>query len=152
MFESTSRPLHASSGIFSDPLEEFGQFSSAGRSKDDSGEVFVCFFFCLSFSKGVFILKCKLIIFHAVESTISSIDELENFAMGKASKSVDQQLKFPSGEKKPPKKVQTRQNREDAGTPWKNNLSSGDDLESFFSVGSRSSSAPKSRTTISVRK
>ncbi|KAK4775137.1 hypothetical protein SAY86_010072 [Trapa natans] len=124
MFESISKPPGASSEIFLDPLEEFGQFSSAGRSKDDSVK----------------------------DSNISSIDELE-VAKGKASKSVDQQLKFPFAEKKPPKKVHLSQHhREGAGTPWENKHTSGDDLESFFSMGARSSSAPKSRTTVSNNK
>ncbi|KAK4791402.1 hypothetical protein SAY86_031815 [Trapa natans] len=125
VFESISKPPCASSGMFSDPLEEFGQFSGAGRSKDDSVK----------------------------DGDISSIDELENFAMGKAPKSAVQQLKFPFAGKKPPKKVQTsQQQRECAGTPWENKLTSGDDIESFFSMGPRSSSAPKSRATISNNK
>lgn len=82
--------------------------------------------------------------------TVSSIDELEDFAMGRASKNVNEQLKFPTGEKKPPNVMQTNRHREEAGIPQDNKHKSGDNLESFFNMNSRSSSAPKSRTTSSV--
>ncbi|XP_031373034.1 auxilin-related protein 1 [Punica granatum] len=124
VFESTSKPPRTSSGLFSDPLEDFGQFNGAASAKDDSGK----------------------------SPTASTIDELEDFAMGKPSRSVDELPKFTSGEKKSPNKAQTSQRREGAGTLRENKHKSGDDLESFFSMGSRSSSAPKSRTTSSTNK
>ncbi|PKI44723.1 hypothetical protein CRG98_034900 [Punica granatum] len=123
VFESTSKPPRTSSGLFSDPLEDFGQFNGAASAKDDSGK----------------------------SPTASTIDELEDFAMGKPSRSVDELPKFTSGEKKSPNKAQTSQRREGAGTLRENKHKSGDDLESFFSMGSRSSSAPKSRTTSSAK-
>lgn len=70
---------------------------------------------------------------------MSSIDELEDFAMGSM-----------------PNNANKRSNVHSRGEGVKTSAtrtsnSSGDDLESFFSMNSRPKSAPKSRATTSVR-
>lgn len=71
-------------------------------------------------------------------SGISSIEELENFAMGRGQKNVNEELKVhSSGEG-----VKTSDSRaKNYGA---------DDVESFFSKSSRSNSVPKTRATASV--
>lgn len=67
VFESSSKPPRTSSGIFSDHLEEFGQFSGATRAKDDSGEdpFLASLMFSFAIHKGIFILKPKLLFHHS---------------------------------------------------------------------------------------
>lgn len=72
-------------------------------------------------------------------SGMSFIDELEDFAMGRVQKNANKRSNVrSSGEG-----VQASANR--------TSKSSGDDLESFFSMSSRPKSAPRSRPTTSVR-
>lgn len=56
VFESTSKPPRPSSGVFSDHLEEFGQFSGATRAKDDSGDgpFLASLMFSFAINKGTF--------------------------------------------------------------------------------------------------
>ncbi|CAI8598325.1 unnamed protein product [Vicia faba] len=79
-------------------------------------------------------------------SNISSIDELENFAMGQVQSNANRRANTNTGEIKQNSAAKTNK---DKGSPaTKVNQSNGaDDLESFFSMGSRSNSVPKSRTT-----
>ncbi|CAL5203907.1 unnamed protein product [Lathyrus oleraceus] len=78
--------------------------------------------------------------------SISSIDELENFAMGRVQSNASRRANTNTGEIKKNSAAKTNKDKESPAT--KVNQSNGaDDLESFFSMGSRSNSVPKSRTT-----
>lgn len=83
---------------------------------------------------------------------MSSIDELEAFAMGKSTDKADA-----SSNGRNAKEVKSTQGsksskyREAENVGWQPQQRTPDDLESFFSMGSRSSSAPKSRVTNPVR-
>ncbi|XP_058786923.1 auxilin-related protein 1 [Vicia villosa] len=79
-------------------------------------------------------------------SNISSIDELENFAMGRVQSNANRRANTNTGEIKQNSAAKINKDKESPAT--KVNQSNGaDDLESFFSMGSRSNSVPKSRTT-----
>jgi hypothetical protein len=88
------------------------------------------------------------IIFDAVNnsSLSSSIDELENFAKGRVQSNPSRKANTNTGEIKQNSAAKPVKDR---GAPAArvNQLNGADDLESFFSMGSRSSSVPKSRTT-----
>lgn len=73
---------------------------------------------------------------------MSSIDELEDFAMGSTSTTMRRSASASDTASK-------FREAEDAGTKTKQ--SGVDDLDSFFSAGHRSSSVPKSRATTEVR-
>ncbi|KAJ0237453.1 J domain-containing protein [Hirschfeldia incana] len=122
VLESTTSASHSSSGLFVDPLDEFAaSVSSHGNTSQASTK-----------------LKPPPRPTQKVDrvegSGLSSIDELEDFAMGTMRRSAsasDTARKF--------------REAEDAGT--KKQHFGVDDLDSFFSSGHRSSSVPKSRTT-----
>lgn len=77
-------------------------------------------------------------------SSISSLDELENFAMGRVQNNASRKTNTNTGEIKQSSAAKTNK---DKGSPATrvNQLNGADDLESFFSMGSRSNSVPKSR-------
>lgn len=79
-------------------------------------------------------------------SLSSSIDELENFARGRVQSNPSRKANTNTGEIKQNSAAKPVKDR---GAPAArvNQLNGADDLESFFSMGSRSSSVPKSRTT-----
>ncbi|GAU25909.1 hypothetical protein TSUD_376280, partial [Trifolium subterraneum] len=78
-------------------------------------------------------------------SRMSSIDELENFAMGRVQSNATRKANTNAGEIKQNSAAKTNK---DKGAPATrvNQLNGADDLESFFSAGFRSNSVPKSRT------
>ncbi|KAK2390378.1 Chaperone DnaJ-domain superfamily protein [Trifolium repens] len=78
-------------------------------------------------------------------SRMSSIDELENFAMGWVQSNASRKANTNTGEIKQNSGAKTNK---DKGAPATrvNQLNGADDLESFFSTGFRSNSVPKSRT------
>ncbi|PNY10423.1 auxilin-related protein 2-like [Trifolium pratense] len=78
-------------------------------------------------------------------SRMSSIDELENFAMGQVQSNATRKANTNTGEIKQNSAAKTNK---DKGAPATrvNQLNGADDLESFFSAGFRSNSVPKSRT------
>ncbi|KAK3428253.1 auxilin-related protein 2 isoform X1 [Eucalyptus grandis] len=187
VLESTSKPVHASSEIFSDPLEEssqFGNFQRANKVGDkvkspsvsslDELEDFAMgqtrgntdtqsdFFSVgkgsgqawgntdtqsdfLSVGKGSGAGK------KARGPDVSSIDELEEFAMGRVRRNVDVQSDFLSGGKSSVSGKNAGGYKEGSRDAFENKHKAADDLESFFSVGSRSSSVPKSRSTSSTK-
>ncbi|KAK7282694.1 hypothetical protein RIF29_11672 [Crotalaria pallida] len=77
-------------------------------------------------------------------STVSSIDELENFAMGRVQNNVSRKANINTSEIKQNSAAKANRGK---GSPAAkvNKPNDVDDLESFFSMGSRSSSVPKSR-------
>lgn len=79
-------------------------------------------------------------------SLSSSIDELENFAKGRVQINPSRKANTNTGEIKQNSAAKPVKDR---GAPAArvNQLNGADDLESFFSMGSRSNSVPKSRTT-----
>jgi hypothetical protein len=80
---------------------------------------------------------------------MSSIDELENFAMGRVQSNASRKANTNTGEIKQNSGAKTNK---DKGAPATrvNQLNGADDLESFFSTGFRSNSVPKSRTATMV--
>lgn len=76
--------------------------------------------------------------------SISSIDELENFAMGKVQNNTSRKASINTRDIKQNSSAKTNK---DKGNPAArvNQFNDADDLESFFSAGSRSNSVPKSR-------
>lgn len=162
VLESTSKPVHASSELFSDPLEEssqFGNFQRANKVGDkvkspsvsslDELEDFAMgqtrgntdtqsdFF---SVGKGSGAGK------KARGPGVSSIDELEDFAMGRVRRNADIQSDFLSGGKSSASGKSAGGYKEGSRDAFENKHKAADDLESFFSVGLRSSSVPKSRS------
>lgn len=83
--------------------------------------------------------------------SVSSIDELEDFAMGRVRRNADIQSDFLSGGKSSGPQKKAGGYKEGSRDVFENKHKAEDDLESFFSVGLRSSSVPKSRPTSSVR-
>lgn len=82
-------------------------------------------------------------------SSISSIDELENFAMGQVQNNASRKANINTGDIKQNSSAKT--NRDKGNPAARVNQSNGaDDLESFFSMGSRSNSVPKSRAATMV--
>jgi hypothetical protein len=84
-------------------------------------------------------------------SSMSSIDELEDFAMGRVRNKSGERSDVSTSEKVA-KNSATKSSRyneaEDASR--RNQQKGGDDLESFFNTSSRSSSVPRSRAATSV--
>ncbi|XP_010498622.1 PREDICTED: auxilin-related protein 2-like [Camelina sativa] len=126
VLESTASASHSSPGLFVDPLEEFAaSVSSQGKKPSTTSHT-------SSILKPP--PKPTQKVNRVKSSGMSSIDELEDFAMGTMRRSAsasDTASKY--------------REAEDAGT--KNKEFGVDDLDSFFSAGHRSSSVPKSRTT-----
>ncbi|XP_023645501.1 auxilin-related protein 2 isoform X2 [Capsella rubella] len=126
VLESTTSAAHSSSGLFVDPLEEFAaSVSSQGKKPSNISQ---------TSSKLKPPPKPTQKVDRVKSSGMSSIDELEDFAMGTMRRSAsasDTASKY--------------REAEDAGTKKKE--FGVDDLDSFFSAGPRSSSVPKSRTT-----
>ncbi|KAG7592532.1 DnaJ domain [Arabidopsis thaliana x Arabidopsis arenosa] len=115
-----------STGLFVDPLEEFAaSVSSQGKKPSNTSH---------TSTKLKPPPKPTQKVNRGKSPEMSSIDELEDFAMGTMRRSAsasDTASKY--------------REAEDAGT--KNKQFGVDDLDSFFSAGPRSSSVPKSRTT-----
>ncbi|PON73678.1 DnaJ domain containing protein [Parasponia andersonii] len=118
---STSENTYASSDLL-DPLEKISKLNNSVGTKPPHLK---------SPPKGAQILKG-----HKVKSSnVSSIDELEDFAMGRLQSNTNGRSNL-------------RSSGEWLGTSANRTSSnSGDDLESFFSVSHRSNSVPRSRTT-----
>ncbi|XP_013666545.2 auxilin-related protein 2 [Brassica napus] len=123
VLESTTSAARSSSGLFVDPLDEFAaSVSSQGKKPSNT--------------KLKPPPKPTQKVDRVKSSGLSSIDELEDFAMGsstmrRSASASDTASKF--------------REAEDAGT--KKQQFGADDLDSFFSSGHRSSSVPKSRAT-----
>lgn len=87
-----------------------------------------------------------------INTGVSSIDELEDFAMGRVRNSSDGSSSARHAkESKDQHSTRANKFKEAEDAARKTQKKSEDDLESFFSMGSRSSSAPRSRATTSVR-
>ncbi|KAL1208013.1 Auxilin-related protein 2 [Cardamine amara subsp. amara] len=127
VLESTTSAAHSSSsGLFVDPLEEFAASVSFQEKKPSNTSQ--------TSTKLKPPPKPAQKVNRVKSAGVSSIDELEDFAMGSMRRSAsasDNASKY--------------REAEDAGT--KNKQFGVDDLDSFFSSGPRSSSVPKSRTT-----
>ncbi|KAJ1426478.1 Chaperone J-domain superfamily [Sesbania bispinosa] len=83
-------------------------------------------------------------------SNISSIDELEDFAMGRMPNNASRKANTSTTEIKQRSGAKTNK---DKGSPVArvNQSNNMDDLESFFNMGSRSSSVPKSRAATMLK-
>ncbi|WCJ44408.1 Chaperone DnaJ-domain superfamily protein [Euphorbia peplus] len=121
VLESTST---SEKSTFTDPLDTFSQFSNSG-SRKPAGASNVLSALRPPPRPGQ-VLKSEKV----RSSNESSIDELEEFAMGKVPHNTGS--KYKEAEDASRKNIKSN---------------SADDLESFFSMGSRSSSVPKSRAT-----
>ncbi|CAN8304548.1 unnamed protein product [Cochlearia groenlandica] len=126
VLESTMSATHSSSGMFADPLEEFAaSVSFQGKARTNTSQ---------TSTKLKPPPKPTQKVDRVKSSGMSTIDELEDFAMGTMRRSAsasDTASKY--------------REAEDAGT--KKKQFGVDDLDSFFNSGHRSSSVPKSRTT-----
>ncbi|MED6186299.1 hypothetical protein PIB30_065403 [Stylosanthes scabra] len=79
-------------------------------------------------------------------SNVSSIDELEEFAMGQVQNNATRKANVNTGDTK--RNLAAKINKGKGGPTAKVNQSNGvDDLESFFDTGFRSNSVPKSRAS-----
>ncbi|KAI9200430.1 hypothetical protein LWI28_007850 [Acer negundo] len=134
VLERTSTPGNSSS----DPLEELGKLTQSGGSKPNVSKVSTIL---KPPPRPAQVLKADQV----KTSGLSSIDELENFAMGNVRNSADGHLGLhhPKGRKS----AKASKYKEAGDAAQKTQKKGGDDLESFFSAGSRSSSVPRSRAT-----
>ncbi|XP_030545168.1 auxilin-related protein 2 isoform X2 [Rhodamnia argentea] len=165
VLESTSKPVHASSEMFSDPLEESSQFGNFQRANEVGDKVKSPSVSSLdeleNFAMGqaqgntdtqsdfLSVGKRSGAEKKARGPGVSSIDELEDYFMDRVQRNADIQSDFLSGGKSsgPEKKAGGYCKR----GPYENKHKVADDLESFFSAGLRSSSVPKSRPTSSTK-
>ncbi|KAH7524550.1 hypothetical protein FEM48_Zijuj06G0131300 [Ziziphus jujuba var. spinosa] len=121
---STSKPVYTSSNSPADPLDQINKLKNSGGAKPPRLK---------SPPKATQVSNG----YKGKSSGMSFIDELEDFAMGRVQNNANKRSNVrSSGEG-----VQTSANR--------TSKSSGDDLESFFSMSSRPKSAPRSRPTTS---
>ncbi|KAF3488359.1 hypothetical protein F2Q69_00054748 [Brassica cretica] len=128
VLESTTSAPHSSSGLFVDPLDVFAaSVTSQGKKPSLS-----------SSTKLKPPPKPTPKVDRVKSSGLSSIDELEDFAMGSTSTTMRRSASASDTASK-------FREAEDAGTKTKQ--FGVDDLDSFFSAGHRSSSVPKSRAT-----
>lgn len=142
VLESTSNPAYTSSKLFSDPLEQISNLNYSGGTRPGIS------------SNAIPSLRpppkpAQLSNANKVKSShISSIDELEDFAMGRVRHNSAERSDVRTS-KKEVKTSATKSSRyKEAEDASRHNLQKGgDDLESFFSMGSRSSSVPRSRAT-----
>ncbi|KAK2659440.1 hypothetical protein Ddye_005973 [Dipteronia dyeriana] len=136
VLERTSTPGNCSSDPFTDPLEELGQLTQSRGSKPNVSKVSPIL---KPPPRPAQVLKVDQV----KTSGLSSIDELENFAVANVPNSADGNSGLHHPKERHSAKASKYKEAEDAAqkTPKKG----GDDLESFFSVGSRSSSVPRSR-------
>ncbi|KAL5776858.1 hypothetical protein ACOSP7_009784 [Xanthoceras sorbifolium] len=138
VLERTSTQRNSSSDPFTDPLEELGKLTHSGGSK-------------LNVSKVSPILKppprpAQVLKADKVKTSgLSSIDELEDFAMGRVRNSADGHSGLHHPKERNSAKASKYKEAEDAAQ--KTQKKGGDDLESIFSAGFRSSSVPRSRAT-----
>lgn len=142
ILESTSTTAYTSSELFSDPLEEISKLSKSGGTK--LGVSSNAIPSLRPPPKPMQISKADKV----KNSNVSSIDELEDFAMGRVRNKAGERSEV-STSKKVVKNSATKSSRynEAVDTSHRNQQTGGDDLESFFSSGSRSSSVPRSRAT-----
>ncbi|XP_044475042.1 auxilin-related protein 2-like isoform X1 [Mangifera indica] len=141
VLEGTSTAAHNSSDSFTHPLEELGKLTQSGGRKP-----------VVSSPKGSPILKPppKPSQILKTDQGISSIDELEDFAMGRVRNNADASsgVHHAKGSKDQlSAKAKNFKEAEDAAQ--RTQKESKDDLESFFSMTSQSSSTPRSRATTS---
>jgi hypothetical protein len=145
ILESTSTPAYASSKLFSDPLEEISKLSKSGGTK--LGVSSNAIPSLRPPPKPMQVSKADKV----KNSSMSSIDELEDFAMGRVRNKSGERSDVSTSEKVA-KNSATKSSRyneaEDASR--RNQQKGGDDLESFFNTSSRSSSVPRSRAATSV--
>lgn len=133
--ESASIPSYNSSEAFPDPLEEITKCNNSGGTNFDSSSNSSPPFRIPPVPKpGHKAVKVK-------SSSSSPIDELEDFAKGKVQNNSERKVDASTRT--------TNRNGKDADTAGVSNQKTVDDLDSFFSVGPRSKSAPRSRTTTS---
>ncbi|XP_044511603.1 auxilin-related protein 2 isoform X2 [Mangifera indica] len=139
VLERTSTAVYNSSDSFTDPLEELGKLTQSGGRKP-----------------GVSSRKVSPILnppprpsqVLKTDQGVSSIDELEDFAMARVRNSAGGISSVRNAkESKDQHSAKANKFKEAEGAARKNQKKSEDDLESFFSMGSRSSSAPRSRPT-----
>lgn len=175
VLETTSTTMKSTS---IDPLEEFSKFNHSGSTKPPGstnasplrppprpGQVLKSnkgYSAFLSTNNGL-ICKCSFsysfhnlntspMLHDAVKgSNVASIDELEDFAMGRVQNNAGRSIHHARevSERQPAKATKYKEAEVAA---WKNHEKSANDLESFFSMGFRSNSVPRSRTATVVRK
>ncbi|KAI9097492.1 hypothetical protein K1719_025263 [Acacia pycnantha] len=135
VFETTSTSV--SSGSFLDPLEQMSKLNNSGGTSGSS--VTPSLRPPPKPTNGVNINK--------VNSSVvsSSIDELEEFAMGQVRSNSRAHIHGHESKRHSAAKTNKSNGAPDSGKMSK--IKTADDLESFFSTGSRSSSAPRSRAT-----
>ncbi|XP_012078265.2 auxilin-related protein 1 [Jatropha curcas] len=138
VLESTSTATKSS---FTDPLEEFNKLSHSRSTKSTGSS---------NFSPSLKpppkpgqVLKSEKV----KASDVSSIDELEDFAMGRVRNNAGGRSDVHyAKEVRDGQTAKASKYKEAEDAAKKNQQKSADDIESFFSMGSRSTSAPKSRT------
>ncbi|KAE8647265.1 auxilin-related protein 2 [Cucumis sativus] len=121
--ESASVPSNNSSEAFPDPLEEMTKFNNKFDSSHNSSPPF----------------RVPPVPKPVKSSSSSPIDELEDFAKGKVRNNSEGNVDASTRT--------TNRNGKDVHTAGLNHQKTVDDLDSFFNVGPRSKSAPRSRTT-----
>ncbi|KAB1200526.1 Auxilin-related protein 1 [Morella rubra] len=142
VLESISKPAYTSSDVFSDPLEQMSKLNNSGGKRLGASSNAIPPL--RPPPKPTQVPKAEKV----KSSCVSSIDELEDFAMGRVRNKAGERSHVRTSERvvKPSAAKSSRYNEaEDASL--RNLQNGGDDLESFFSVGPRSNSVPRSRAT-----
>ncbi|KAI4307235.1 hypothetical protein L6164_030443 [Bauhinia variegata] len=141
VFETASSAT--SSKQFPDPLEQISKSSNSGGTRGSSSNVPPLRSPPKPTTKVTSSNKDN-------SSGVSSIDELEKFAMGRVHNNASKKPhSHSSGKTQNAAAAKTNQNKEATDSTGVNQSKGIDDLESIFGMGSRSSSVPKSRTTTS---
>ncbi|KAH9757140.1 J domain-containing protein [Citrus sinensis] len=143
VLEAASNPAYGSSDSFTDALDELGKLTQSGATKPDGPST--ASRTLKPPPKPSQVLKAD----EVQNPVVSSIDELEDFARCRVRDSPDRSSVCTPKEMREwhsPKASKYKEAKDAAKrTPKK----SEDDLESYSSVGTRSSSVPKSRATSS---
>ncbi|KAG6671805.1 auxilin-related protein 2 isoform X1 [Carya illinoinensis] len=138
ILESISKPAYTSSELFSDPLEQLSRPNKSEGTKLGAIPIL------RAPPKPMQVLNAQKV----KSSHSSSIDELEDFAMSRVRNKAGKQSDVRTSEKAI-KKSDTKSSLHNEAEYASGHTmqQGGDDLESFFSVGSRSNSVPRSRVT-----
>lgn len=143
VLEASSNPAYGSSDSFTDALDELGKLTQSGTRKPDGP------------SKASRTLKpppkpSQVLKADEVQNpVVSSIDELEDFARCRVQDGPDRRSVHTPKEMRERHSAKASKYKEAKDAAERTPKKSGDDLESYLSAGTRSSSVPKSRETTS---
>lgn len=140
VLETTSNPAYGSSVSFTDALDELGKLTQSGARKPDGP------------SKASTTLKpppkpSQVLKADKVQDPVVSLID-EGFAMGRVRDSPDRSSVHTPKEMRERHSAKASKYKEAEDSAKRTQKKSEDDLESYSSAGTRSSSVPKSRATI----